>query len=205
MDMKRYGKIAVAILEEIMDITSRGAAFAEAMLTVGPTRFLYPSLEKRFAEVMRENADIKERNRQRKKLFQTMCRLKKEGIVMQNGSGILAVTNRGKRILDREREFAQKKLPAASLYRGNVTSKTIVIIFDIPETRREKRAWFREVIAGLGFSMVQRSVWIGNVDIPERLLRDLDSLSLLAHIKFFTVVDRGTLAESQDPVPLSFI
>lgn len=194
--MKRYGEIAIAILEEIVNITSRGVAFTEATLTVGPTRFLYSSLEKRFAEVMRENADIKERNQQRKKLFQTMWRLKKEGIVTRDNSGIHALTDRGKRILDREREFALRKLPAASLYRGKVTNGTTVIIFDIPEAQREKRKWFREVIMALGCSMVQKSVWMGNVEIPQELIQDLDSLSLLAYIKFFTAVGRGTLAES---------
>jgi len=167
-----------------MDIASRGAALTEAVLTVGATCSLYPSLEKRFAEILRENADREERDRQRKKLFQTLYRLKKDGIVTQNAPGIFAVTERGRQIL---------KLSSASSYCRRAISETIVIIFDIPESRREKRAWFREVITKLGFSMVQRSVWIGNTDIPEQLIHDLDSLSLTGYVEFFTVVKRGTL------------
>jgi hypothetical protein len=195
--MKKYGEMAIAILEEIADIASRGAAFTEAMLTVGATVYLYPSVEKRFAEIMRRNNSIKERERQRRRFSQTLYRLKKEGIVMRDDSGILILTPRGERILKEGKEFLSKKLPSISSYRGNVANETVVVIFDIPEAQREKREWFREVIIGLGFSMAQKSVWIGDVGIPEQLLRDLGSLSLLAYIKFFTVVGRGTLLECQ--------
>ncbi len=195
--MKKYGELTIVILEEIADIASRSVAFTEAMLTVGVTIALYPNIQKRFAEIMRENTDIKERDRQRKRFFQTLYRLKKAGIVARNDSGVFTLTERGKQILEREKnkESTSQKLPSISLYHGNATSETVVIIFDIPESLREKRAWFREAITELGFSMIQKSVWTGNVDIPERLIRDLHSLSLLAYVKFFTVKERGTLAK----------
>lgn len=194
--MKRYGRIALAILEEIASLAERSAALAEAMLTIGPTKFLYPSMEKRFNEIMRENERTKEFGRRRRKFYQTLCRLKKEGIVVKNNLGTLGLTQRGKDILNEKQRRPPRKWLPLGPYFGNLTKETTVIIFDIPEDQREKREWFRAAITDLGFLMIQKSVWAGKVAIPEQLLTDLRLLSLLAYVKFFTVVAYGTLSES---------
>jgi DNA-binding transcriptional regulator PaaX len=193
--MRRYGQIAIAILEEIADFGTRGAALAEAMLTVGVTKFIYPSLEKRFNEIMKKNEAAKERSRERRRFYQTLCRLKKEGIVARNGSDVLVLTERGRNILEEEKRRSPRMSFPSKTYPIKTIQEITVIIFDIPEVQRERREWFRAVITKLGFSMAQKSVWIGAVDIPEQLINDLRSLLLLPYVKFFTVVARGTLRE----------
>ena len=46
----------------------------------------------------------------------------------------------------------------------------VIVAFDIPERERKKRAWIREVLAGLGLEILQKSVWVGTKRIPQELL-----------------------------------
>src|SRR3989338_825438 len=69
----------------------------------------------------------------------------------------------------------------------------IIISFDIPEKFRRKRDWLREVIQNLGFKMVHKSVWVGNIKLPEQLIFDLERVNILEFIEIFEVTKTGTL------------
>ena len=45
----------------------------------------------------------------------------------------------------------------------------------------------------MGFSLLQKSVWVGKRAISEELLRDLGAFSLLSRIHFFVIDQEGTV------------
>jgi len=70
-----------------------------------------------------------------------------------------------------------------------------VVSFDIPETQRKKRRWIREELLGLGYQLLQKSVWIGFAPLPEDFFEDLDLLELRDNIHIFSVTKEGTIRE----------
>ena len=69
----------------------------------------------------------------------------------------------------------------------------MIVSFDVPEKEKRKRGWLRSTLKNLGFRMLQKSVWIGKVKIPEAYLEDLKRLRLLSYIEIFAISKRGTI------------
>jgi|SRR3989344_1421185 len=111
----------------------------------------------------------------------TLWRLKKKGYVMNEKKGVWKITEVGKeyllRKLPRTRK-SEKKLPAKV--------KNLIIVFDIPESKRKMRDWLRAELIGLGFGMLQRSVWFGPGPLPEKFIRTLGEWNIAPYIKFFS-------------------
>lgn len=63
----------------------------------------------------------------------------------------------------------------------------IIIIFDIPETERKTRNWLRNQIKLWGFTMIQKSVWLGTAPLPEEFQDRVNLLNIKKHIKIFNV------------------
>ena len=74
-------------------------------------------------------------------------------------------------------------------------NKIKIITFDIPERERWKRAWLREALMFLGFSMLHKSVWVGKNKIPEQFLEDLRDMNLIKYTHILEVSASGTLKE----------
>lgn len=72
-------------------------------------------------------------------------------------------------------------------------SFTVLITYDIPESLKKHRQWFRCVLKNLDFEMLHKSVWIGQTRIPKDLLRDLNIKHLLEHIHILKISKLGTL------------
>ena len=70
---------------------------------------------------------------------------------------------------------------------------TKVIIFDIPEKERYKRDWIRVSLLQLGFKMLQKSVWIGKVKIPEEFINDLKFMKIHSCVHIFSAEKLGTI------------
>ena len=120
--------------------------------------------------------------------FSTMlAKLHKEGFVERRGSRKAAhwkITKKGRLFLEVSRkkaDFPQKD------------GVMRIVCFDIPEYQRKKRRWLREALLGVGYSQLQKSVWIGYSPLPEDLLEDLDLLSLRDQVHLFSIREKGTL------------
>lgn len=68
-----------------------------------------------------------------------------------------------------------------------------LVIFDIPEKEREKRRVIRGELTGLGYSQLQKSVWMGEVPLPKDFIILLDTLNLHGKVHIFSIRERGTL------------
>ncbi len=114
-----------------------------------------------------------------------VSRLVKEGLVSREGKKV-SVTKKGINAFSRKQREYPKKLPEG---------RYVLVIFDIPETPegRRKRQWVRDELVRMGFVMVQKSVWKGDVVIPKLFLKEIYELRLNDAVHIFEVTKYGTL------------
>ncbi len=122
-------------------------------------------------------------------------RLKRDGFIegrVNEGSKTLVITKRGKGLLKELRARESKFMPT-KMYPREKDCDLKIIVFDVPEKHRRKRDWLRSVLTNMGFSMVQRSVWVGKAGIPKDFLEDVNKLNMVNYIEVLSVDKRGTL------------
>ena len=98
------------------------------------------------------------------------------------------------RITQKGRKAIQKQESPAGTHTDGVMR---IVSYDIPEPERKKRRWIRQELLGLGYTQLQKSVWVGFAPLREDFFEDLDLLALRKHIHIFSVEKRGTLAETK--------
>lgn len=74
----------------------------------------------------------------------------------------------------------------------NGTSK-IILIFDVPEKERRTRNWLRNQIKLWGFTMIQKSVWLGPGPLPDEFQGKVKLLNLKNYIKIFKVENKSNI------------
>jgi len=123
-----------------------------------------------------------------------LCRLKKDGLIREANSGgrVFAITEKGKDKLNNLKLRKQSALPRG-IYDLSNSEEIKIVIFDIPEKDRKKRHWLRAVLKRLNFKMIQKSVWLGKVNIPEEFISDLKKLRLLEYVEIFAITKKGSL------------
>lgn len=138
-----------------------------------------------------------EKYEQRQRFYSLLNKLKNQGLVEKHNRDeektIWQLTKKGLdklAFLKKEKTFGAAK---PSDYKSEKSNNIKIIIFDIPEKERKKRDWLREVISAIGFSLLQRSVWIGKRKVPERFLSDLKKLDLLSYVHIFEISKIGTI------------
>lgn len=127
-------------------------------------------------------------------LSSILSRLKKEGLVIAGGprkKTIWNITPKGRQYLKshpaRHREFHLRYHlpPKDGLLR--------IIIFDVPEQDRKKRNWLRAELVGIGYSILQKSVFIGTRPIPTDFIRELDRQKLSSAVHIIQAEKKGTI------------
>lgn len=135
--------------------------------------------------------------RQQQSFYSILNKLKNQGFIEKKTDKskkgtIWEITRRGLEKLKLIKKAASfhKKIVG---YKKESDNKLKIVIFDIPEKERDKRAWLRAVLVSLGFSMIQQSVWIGKNKIPEQLLHDLKKYEMLSYVQIFEISKKGTI------------
>lgn len=95
-------------------------------------------------------------------LRHTLSRMKKRGLV-NNKSGEWFITKNGKEYFTKKEMLLKKFEPK----KKTNLEKNLLIVFDIPEARKNERNWFRWHLKKFKFIMIQKSVWIGPSPFPE--------------------------------------
>lgn len=92
--------------------------------------------------------------------------------------------SRKRRIKDnnRKRKFYNIAFPSP-FKKGS--SKNLLVIYDIPENKKKERDWFRRHLKKFGYTMIQRSVWVGPSPLPEEFLAYLKEIKIGDHFKSF--------------------
>ena len=138
---------------------------------------------------MRQNKE----NQNRFKHF--MYHLRKEGLVENIGKDngmFVKLTSSGKKLLHKLRRRKEQSLPE-SKYPIQEKDELKIIIFDIPEAEKRKRAWLRSVLRNLEFTMIQKSVWSGKTKLPQEFISQMHKLNLLSYVEIFTISKTGSL------------
>ena len=63
--------------------------------------------------------------------------------------------------------------------------KNLIVMFDIPESKKGEREWFRWHLKRGGYVMIQKSVWVGPSPLPKEFLKYLETIGLKDLIKTF--------------------
>jgi len=141
--------------------------------------------------------DNKEKERfikkEEQRFYDLVYRLKNDGLIeseIKNNRKILKITTLGEKIL---KKLKAKSLLSINKYKKEDDYSIKIIIFDIPEKEGNKRKWLRMVLTNLGFKMLQKSVWVGKVKIPQEFLNDLKIMKLVSYVEIFAVSKAGSL------------
>ena len=136
----------------------------------------------------------------RHQFYNLLSSLKRDGLA-QSKNNSWKITTKGKRLWRALRKKLASALPEPSYPSAPPAPRRWnIVVFDIPEHSKRKRVWLRAALKRLGFTMLQKSVWIGNAALPIELLRDLDSLGLLPYIHILAVTKTGSLKHIGSPL-----
>ena len=122
-------------------------------------------------------------NPNRSTLATTLWRLQKQGLISHEGHH-WRLTRAGKEIANAAR--LPQKLPPKD-------GRRRILIFDIPETKKEKRDWLRRELSAYEYEPLQKSVWLGTRPIPQYFLKEAEEIGILHYIHIFEIAAGGTL------------
>jgi DNA-binding transcriptional regulator PaaX len=134
-----------------------------------------------------------EKLQERQKISKLIYKLKNDGLIVKNrDKKIWGITNEGK---NKIKKLTQEVLgiQLKSGYKVEQSDELKIVIFDIPESMKEKRRWLRDVLRNLKFTMLQKSVWIGKTILPENFIKDSREQNILKYIEIIVVTKYGTL------------
>lgn len=93
------------------------------------------------------------------------------------------------------RVYTEKRLARLHTFNTSVKSsrKQLLVLFDIPESRKAEREWFRWHLKKFNYQMVQKSVWVGPAPLPKEFVKYVKDIGLRETVKTFTLANRHTL------------
>ncbi len=63
--------------------------------------------------------------------------------------------------------------------------RNLLLMYDIPHTRKKERDWFRRQLKNFNFIMIQKSVWVGPSPLPPEFLAYIKRINLEKEFKTF--------------------
>lgn len=127
-------------------------------------------------------AERKKMANQERVLRVTLSRLKKNGLIINNEESLWKLTIEGVKKL-RDYHWRKHSHPAQI----PKSKRKMIIAFDIPKNKERARHWLRTELVGLGFKLMQKSVWLGPAPLPKEFIDQTKTLDILPHLKFFEV------------------
>src|SRR3989344_3395217 len=117
-------------------------------------------------------------------------RLRRDGLVENPARGIWMITRKGRAVVRKAGTAHAERIPKPAALREEADT---VIIFDIPELARKKRAAVRYELFMRGFFPFQKSVWLGKGPVDKDFIDFLKSCRLLRYVHIFSIAKRGTV------------
>lgn len=185
-------------IPKILEILQAGAEVSTGLFDAFTSG--YGTSYRKFSRVARSGpapfkTDWAESYREYQRFYTLLNKLRCDGLVVNEGkrrAAIWKITEKGIAKLKK----IQNKTPLIStppVYKGGKGEKLYVISYDIPERERHKRVWLRAALLSLGFSPLQKSVWVGKRLIPEDFIHDLRKWDMVRYVHIFEVSKSGTL------------
>lgn len=110
----------------------------------------------------------------------TLSRLHKKGFV-RNISGEWSITKSGKEYLKQSESILRQ---FNSSFKKD-SPRNLLLIFDIPESKKSEREWFRHHLKKFNYVMIQKSVWVGPSPLPKEFLDYIKEIKLSDSIETF--------------------
>lgn len=189
----RRGYLTLQVLEILTEALIFPAEMATGLFllsersTVGRAIYL---ADKRIAE--RDKRQMAFANL--KQVNNVIYRLQKEGLITKRGDLMPILNSKGRKLM-RELRGSVGAFPEPNTYNFESGEKLTLIIFDIPEKQKAKRAWLRNVLKYLDYKMIQKSVWLGANKFPAEAVADFEALNLLNCVHIFSIDKSGTLTD----------
>lgn len=196
------GEITLKILEAIEGVSLTAVDLCVAILSSGYGAS-YGKLQYEMAKIKdeRDRKFIKKqfKNDERQKYYKLLYKLKKDGLIKEeekHNKKIFIITNKGKEKLYKlKNKLIQRKELPEIFYNKESGNNFIIVAFDIPELHKKKREWLRAVLINLGFKLLQKSILIGKIKIPKKLIEDLRKLKLIDYVEIFEISKSGSLKQ----------
>jgi len=192
------GDITLKILERVKDQTLDGVSLFGAFLTCGYGASFDQIKNKAYRSSPKDLKDNVPKDDWKKinDRFLSMCRrLENDNLIeksKKDNNYFFRITKKGREKVDALRDKKRRSLPA-SKYGKKDSSKLNIVMFDIPEKEKRKRDWLRGALLNMGFEMIQKSVWTGNVVISKEFMKNIRDLAMVEFIEIFEVTKQGTL------------
>jgi len=101
-----------------------------------------------------------------------------------NKFGIPVIGKNKSRIKQHRRKKQYYYLSFHSTFESN-SPKNLIIMYDIPDTLKKERDWFRRQLVKFDYAMIQKSVWVGPSPLPKDFLDYLKEIKIGDNFKTF--------------------
>jgi DNA-binding transcriptional regulator PaaX len=110
----------------------------------------------------------------------TISRMQKNGLIeIKNDKWSL--TEKGRKYFEDKRKLSVKFHSSFILN----APKNLLLMFDIPESKKAEREWLRWHLREFQYYMIQKSVWVGPSPLPKKFGAHLKEIGLYNYIKTF--------------------
>jgi len=120
------------------------------------------------------------KNYSKNSLSGTLSYICKVGFV-ENINSELKVTRKGQK-------YIKKKIDSLKQFYCKFNEnepKNLLVMFDIPETKKAEREWLRWHLKKFNYFMIQKSVWVGPSPLPKEFLNYIESIGIKDGLKTF--------------------
>lgn len=107
----------------------------------------------------------------------TLWRLEKRGFIERSENGEFRLSEEGSRFLKQKERLPEEPWDG----------KWRLVTFDIPEKRRRERDWLRSALINAGYSLIQRSVFLGKRPIPHSISETIEERSLSGFVRLIVI------------------
>jgi len=192
--MRTKGRLTLAVLKALGEGVLSTAEVIDVILT-SPYGSSYGYLQRRMQKTSNQRMISGEQLGRRREFYDLLSRLKRNGLIAKKESGgnnRWRLTAQGRKVASTLGAYFQKVFPR-NQYEKESDNEIKIIAFDIPEAHKRKRWWLRSTIKNLGFTMLQKSVWVGKYKLPQQFIEDLDRTGLLPYVEILAVTKSGSL------------
>lgn len=127
---------------------------------------------------------------------QLLYELKRDGLATghEQGGVFLRITSRGLSWLKKYPGTSSISLPRYT-QKAEKGDRPIIITYDFPNKLTSLRNWLRRSLRRLGMTALQRSVFIGKIQIPSDFLETITQFKLDKYVEICEITRAGTLRQ----------
>jgi DNA-binding transcriptional regulator PaaX len=163
--------------------------FLEAFLAAGYGASMF-KLDSEYRKVKNKTIFSQIEKQKRRQIEKYIYKLKRDGLIEFSSGKKIKLSKKGAEKFEslNSNDFFNK-----NSYAKEDGERLIIVSYDLPIRFNKQRDKLREILKILGFRMIHKSVWVGKVKIPIRLINGLDKLHLLPYIEILEVTKQGSL------------